>query len=502
MKMRRKNLTNRSERGVALFTAVLVLLLITGITAGMLIMSNTETNISANFRDEQNAFFNAKAGIEEVRDRLRGSATNSLLASLPTNLPGQANSVLYVTNPTGSETVAPWSTTGSNYPDDEICKEVTCATGGVPAGTPWYISAAASSSYAATPALSWKWTRITAKTDRMSSGTLSVSSVDGSQTSNNRVCWNGSNETVVTAASCPAVASNYKQVYVLTSLAVAPGGSRRMVQAEATSTAMPTVPGAMVFDGPSPDYSTNPNSAAFSVSGQDAAQGPNAGAGCGPAVNEPAIGGYDTASTTTINGQLNRPSSYTSSSPYPASDAVSTVNSQLGPLGTVDGLTTLVNSMAAVAGANVYGSATSWPNLPSSGSGPTNWGTDTAPVINFIEGDYSGGISGAGILVVTGTLTMSGTPSYNGLILVIGKGKVVKNGGGNGTLNGSLLVANLYTDTSYSTFIPLGTNHAPGPPIIQWNGGGNATIQYDSCWANAMNTSMPYRIVAVREMMY
>ena len=42
--------------------------------------------------------------------------------------------------------------------------------------------------------------------------------------------------------------------------------------------------------------------------------------------------------------------------------------------------------------------------------------------------------SGSGILLVEGNLTMSGTPNFNGLILVIGKGSVTKNGGGNGTL--------------------------------------------------------------------
>jgi hypothetical protein len=64
------------------------------------------------------------------------------------------------------------------------------------------------------------------------------------------------------------------------------------------------------------------------------------------------------------------------------------------------------------------------------------------------------------ILLVEGTLTLSGHPSYKGLILVIGKGVVTK------------------------------------------NGGGNATVQYDSCWANALNASLPYSSIGVREMMY
>src|ERR1700675_3246780 len=148
-----------SERGIALIVALMMLMLISAALMGMIMMSNTETNVSANFRDEQTAFFASKAGIEEVRDRLRSSATDSLSGSalfLSTNvppypLPGQANAILYITNPASGETVAPWLTTGSNYPDDEICKEVTCVSG-VPAGT-WYASASYSTTYAAAPRL-------------------------------------------------------------------------------------------------------------------------------------------------------------------------------------------------------------------------------------------------------------------------------------------------------------------------------------------------------------
>jgi hypothetical protein len=149
-----------------------------------------------------------------------------------------------------------------------------------------------------------------------------------------------------------------------------------------------------------------------------------------------------------------------------------------------------------MAGSNVYG-ASPLPN-PSG----VNLGTNAAPVINVVQGDYSLGGSGSGILLVTGTLTMSGTPSFNGLILVIGKGNVVKNGGGNGTLDGSLVIANMYTDTSYTTPIALGSNNPPGIPTMAWNGGGNATIQYDSCWINSLGQSLPYRLVAQRALIY
>src|SRR5882724_3537000 len=118
------------ENGIALIAAILTLLLITAVAAGIMILTNTEVGTSSNFKDEQRAFFSAKAGIEEVRDRLRTAATGTLATStiLPTTLPGSGTTgVTYVLNPLNSETVAPWTapTTScpNSYVDDEICKE-------------------------------------------------------------------------------------------------------------------------------------------------------------------------------------------------------------------------------------------------------------------------------------------------------------------------------------------------------------------------------------------
>lgn len=493
MNICRCNKTTPSERGVALILSLLLLLLLSAVLMGMIMMSNTETNVSSNFRDEQTAFFASKAGVEEVRDRMRSTATNSLSGNLAvTALPGAANGVFYVINPASGETIAPWQTTGSNYPDDEICKEVTC-TSGTPAGSWYAASQSASTAYAATPILPWKWVRVMAKANKSATGTTRITSVDGT-TNGKRVCWTGTNEIATAATSCPAVNANYLPVYELTALAVTTSGSRRMTQYEVSRTPFPAIPGAIVFDGSNPDFGTNPNSNAFNVSGTDADHGPNGGAGCGAAADQPAIGAYDNGAVISLSGQVNRPGSYTSgNTPTPA---VSNVSSALGNLTSVDGLTSLVNSVTTAAGPNVFPNANS--------STPTNMGTDAAPVVNVVQGDFTLSGSGTGILLVTGTLTMNGTPSFNGLVLVIGEGNVQKNGGGNGTLNGSLFVADLYSDNPpmYNHLIPLGSNNPPGKPTISWNGGGNATIQYDSCWISAVTQSFPYKIVAQRELIY
>ena len=491
MKALYRKKTGGTERGIALVIALLVLLLITAVGMGMILMSNTETNVSANFRDEQTAYFAAKGGIEEVRDRLRAGATNSLnlTTTLANTLPGAPSGILYVINPLGSETVAPWLLAGTNYPDDELVKELNC-TSTAPTGAWWVpVVPTASTAYQTSPILQWKWVRVMEKINKSDTGCTRITSVDGT-TNGNRVCWTGANEVTTALTSCTAAGNTYLPVYELTALAVTAGGSRRMMQYEVSRSSLPPIPGAIVFDGPTPDFGTNPHSAAFGVTGIDTHTGPNGGVGCPPALDEPGLGGYNAAAASTLTTQTNRPGSYNGSP-----SGIADVSSQLGPLGTVDGLNNLVNTVTGLAGGNVYG-ASPLPNP--SGLNP---GTNAAPVINVVQGDYSFSGSGSGILLVTGTLTMSGTPNFNGLILVIGKGNVVKNGGGNGTLDGSLLVANLYSDTppTYTHLIPSGP---PGIPTIAWNGGGNATIQYDSCWISSLGQSLPYKIVTQRELSY
>src|SRR6266436_8803130 len=504
---RKKN--SSSERGVALIMALLVLLLLTAVGMGMILMSNTETNISSNFKDEQTAYFAAKAGIEEVRDRLRAGATDSvnLPATLGNNIPAGPTGpgTLYVTKPLGTETVSPWVTTGTNYPDDQIGKELNCLTSVAPTGTWWTTPQSASTSYAASPILQWKWVRLMAKLNKSDTTCVNVTSVDGN-VNNNRVCWTGIHEVATAAASCSAANASYQPVYELTSLAVTSGGSRRMMQYEVSQNTFPVIPGAFVFDGSGPNFNP-PNSNAFSVIGTDVSHagtgtgvtGAINGQACPAPVNQPALGAYDPGAVTTLTTDIaSRAANYTTSTPAVAVMNVNpTLSSDSINLTTVDGLTKLVNEVTTAAGANVY----------ANGVTPTNLGTTSNPVINVVHGDLTNGGSGAGVLLVTGTLTLHGNLAWNGIILVIGEGAVVKDGGGNATVEGAMFMGNLYSDAynvnngpgaypAFSNPIPLGASpqNPPGRPFFGWNGGGTANVQYDSCWITAVMQSLPYHL--------
>ena len=108
-------------------------------------------------------------------------------------------------------------------------------------------------------------------------------------------------------------------------------------------------------------------------------------------------------------------------------------------------------------------------------------GSDAAPAFTFVDGDctLSGG---AGLLIVTGNLTLNGTPNFDGLVLVLGAGSVTRNGAGNGNIYGAMSVAKF---------------DAVGPggflaPTFDTSGGGNSTMQYDSSWVRkALDMSGP-----------
>src|ERR1700757_2832969 len=257
-----KRKSGQQENGIALIAAILTLLLITAVAAGIMILTNTEVGTSSNFKDEQRAYFSAKAGIEEARDRLRIAAPGTLRSTtspvVPTTLPGSGTTgITYILNPLNSETVAPWDSSNA-YADDEICNEtsaISCGTGTpkYPSSTSgWYraTSPAANSSYAASPVLDWKWVRIQLKQNNAFGTNYAV---DGNNAHAYYVCQKDASsiETLSSPTpTSPCVSPAYLPVYVLTALAVTPSKSRRMVQVEvAEDTFQFTAPAALTLDG-------------------------------------------------------------------------------------------------------------------------------------------------------------------------------------------------------------------------------------------------------------
>ena len=512
----------KREAGMALVISLLLLLLISAIGLGLLYMSNTETAINGNYRDSQVAFYAMRAGLEETRDRMRTTSPWPIVP--PATMPPAANSILYITNPAGAgEVVAP-TVGGSAYFDDEFCHEtfvgdnlaspganIPCSAGsGPPVG--WTTTVNSISPNTTTnSALKYKWARITLKENGSFANGVATAYVDATQAANTQVCYQTlpGQEIPITQiaagayANCTAAQNagvDASPVYVVTTLAVTPQGSRRVGQYEIAAVHISTPPVALGLDGPGAIFSPTPSSNNTFMNGVDsglAGYTSSGGTGAciptGPAV-VPAITVGDATGVNNIDTQLqgppNRTTHYTGTGPTPSVvNGGSTTFS--GAWSTPSQLDSLVASIADVAD-TTYTCGISTPCSPGG-----SVGTIANPQITYVNGDFNyGNASGAGVLVVTGTLSFSGNAAFNGLILVIGQGAIVESGGGNGGFNGSVFLAKTQSSTfPYPELATLGT------PTISWNGGGNSFIQYNSCWASVGNGTR-YTPVATREEMY
>ena len=95
----------------------------------------------------------------------------------------------------------------------------------------------------------------------------------------------------------------------------------------------------------------------------------------------------------------------------------------------------------------------------------------TAKGITFIDGDLEFGGTGGGILVVTGGLTIKGGFDFNGLMLITGKDGLYRKGGGNGNLQGNMIVA---------PYLPGNLDFGFLAPQYAIEGGGTSEIVYNS----------------------
>ena len=106
-------------------------------------------------------------------------------------------------------------------------------------------------------------------------------------------------------------------------------------------------------------------------------------------------------------------------------------------------------------------------------------GSVAAPQFTIVKGDCNLD-GGAGLLIVTGTLTLNGNPNFKGLILVLGQGQVFKSGGGSGDIMGALMIARFGATGNFLE------------PTFLVSGGGASKQQWDStAAANAMVMSGP-----------
>ena len=128
-------------------------------------------------------------------------------------------------------------------------------------------------------------------------------------------------------------------------------------------------------------------------------------------------------------------------------------------------------------------------NLPGGNYNSVTWGTPASPEITFIDGNarLGGNGSGAGLMVVRGTLDYNGAFNYVGLVFVLGGD--LQMSGANKNLIGGTFAANIidYGNGTYGY----------GIPEIRFNG--NSNFLYSAQAISLATDLLPMRVLNWRE---
>jgi hypothetical protein len=253
----------------------------------------------------------------------------------------------------------------------------------------------------------------------------------------------------------------------LTSFSQGPNNSFAVVQVVAKKLTLPALPGAIILPGPGVAFQGG-NSNASSV-----------------------VGGIESAIVTTSNNSrdivenqlesIGRIDNYTCNTSPCISNEETTIDPTWNSVSGIEGLYNTLISMADVVTGTTTGATATTTTLTADQVGTTS--NRTIVVVN--GNAVLGPVNGAGILIVTGQLTLNGNFNYHGLIMCIGQGNLLRNGGGNGEIEGSILVART-RDTSNNLLTTLGN------PTYNTNGGGNSDIIYNPNEANLSQLKPPF----------
>jgi hypothetical protein len=519
-----------------MMVALLALLLLAAIGMGMMFMADTENSVNNNYRDSQKAYFAARAGAEHARLLLvKDTALNASALALTPPQSGVASNMIYLKNPTGGEAIDPTAAAGSTlsanpYLDDQLCWErynlgLTPANGSCGSNSQTGQLLTNSNSFTATTmtttagvngtdALPFKWVRITAKQNLMGALGATGTKVASLPGNNQQVCWDGTNEVVITSGTCQTQTLVLMPVWELTSLAVTPKvganpGSRRMVQMEVALNP-PLIPPA-------------PISVQAPVNLQGSYQ-LNAYDNCKCSCATTGNGGHQVTTCTPRAGQLptacatSAHAIYTQNTVSTTGNAGTTTTSYGNDptlVASVQNVNPWPNSLNINNLINKYRPGATLPNFSCSGTqdltttpatykdcgtqshqpfGDYPSGLPIEPtlgtynsVTEYIPGSvHLTGASGSGILIVDGDLDINGGLQWYGLILV--RGRVSFTGGAGGTnLYGAILAGD-----------DVNATNQPQTDTF----GGSINFQYDVCALNRLGGSNPPQLLATHEIMY
>jgi hypothetical protein len=484
------------EAGIALLISIFILLLISVVAISLLVSSGTESAIAGNYRAATAVYYAALAGLEEGRGRLSPKDPNSFKSTAPPGFlpapgaPFAVGSPVYIINSVG---VAPWDPT-STYPDNEFQSEFPSATYPMPNPAPNVNSV---SNAGGIQGPSFKWVRV----NGVSEQSLNIN-FDGNPNSTAPVYYDGARFT-----NNP---SSGNQVVEVTSLAVLPNGSQKMVQYLVASVpiTLPPFLAALTLSGSQgsdPVFQAPTTNAVYAVKG-DGDQDCNGN----PLPSKVAVGLYGSyQGVGNLQNAINQLKNGIPSFPPPSTAAKSNYTGQgawpdveplTPPFQTPSQLDSIVQTIVQNADVIIPSGPVTYPLPTLTGSALTPLGmSSTNPLTVVVNGNLN--ISnwsndGYGLLLVTGTFTYDPDTNWYGIILVIGQGAVnnVEHGQYK-QINGAMFVAQ--TRDSSGNLLPdpnLGGASVTFDPPMHGNG-----IRYSSCWIQKAQPTSSYKILSFHE---
>jgi hypothetical protein len=435
-----KRADRKSERGAALLTTLLISMLV--LAAGMALVTSTSlsTTTSIDAAAEMQAYSAAEAGLDATLNVIRGNiAPDSSLAGTTMNFRTAAHPALsnktsdsLATGTSARARMSGWL----NYSYQN--------------GTDWRVPLTAS--YAPKTGIAYK---------------IDISDPDD-------VGPIASRKITTQASYIPT------RVLVRAEGYGPKGAVKRLEMIVTGAGADIKTPGAITMAG-SPINLDLGNSASVEYTGNDMASPP------GSPVSAVAVtAGNEAAAQTAING------AHSSSQIQPNTAGTISPSNSADFLRSADAARTFLNTKRAEASGAGRLFSTKAEAIAAGGLGTT-----AVPKFTFIDNyngspvDLGSNHQGSGLLIVTGDLETNGNTDFEGIILVLGKGKISRSGGGNGVIRGTIMVAKFDPNGAFGTGF--------GSPSFSINGGGTSKIGYDSAWIRRALDTLGLAIVGIRE---
>jgi hypothetical protein len=273
---------------------------------------------------------------------------------------------------------------------------------------------------------------------------------------------------------------------LLTAVGAGKDRSLEVVQAVIEKTVLPPIPAAILLLGPTPLFDGGDNPGKDYVG--DDCQGAAGFTGV-PGEFRAVVGTVGPAARSAAEAGVLTPAAYRAGGLVGTATVVDLAG-LLDPRWTT---CTQVIAMARLVRASAQFHCT--PTSPCTDLGATNLAT-----IAYVEGDAAIP-SGRGLLWITGTATIAGDASWEGVVVAAGKGRIEFSGGGTGHTVGATVLANvagpdgiLFTGDDCS-----GSAAGFEPAAYLAAGGGNEDTIYCSDAVSQVVAGLPYRIASFRE---